>query len=340
MAWVQPQHSRSKVDAAGAILIDPKADFFSAFEAQNVISNWRSSHSFPLNTLQNALRRNCKRVDATALVAQRIKRISSIRNKLLRYPTKRLSQMQDIGGCRGVVSSISQVYRVVEEFKRSEIKHTLFTVDDYITTPKDSGYRGVHLIYRYFSDKNETFNGLKIEVQVRTALQHAWATAVETVGTFINQALKSSQGEKDWLDFFILMGSAIAIREGCVPVWGAPENARQLRREIARYVEKLDVERHLHAYGATLKTLDASDQDAHYYLLVLNPEDKLVYVTGYKSDELETATHDYLVAEQGGQGKADAVLVSAESLVALKRAYPNYFLDTKVFLSAVRKAVG
>ena len=52
-------------------------------------------------------------------------------------------------------------------------------VDDYITTPKDSGYRGVHLIYRYYSDKNETFNGLKIEVQIRTALQHAWATAVD-----------------------------------------------------------------------------------------------------------------------------------------------------------------
>ncbi len=65
----------------------------------------------------------------------------------------------------------------------------------------------------------------------------------------------------------------------------------------------------------------------------------MVYVTGYKSDELDTATHDYLVAEQGGQGNADAVLVSAESLVALKRAYPNYFLDTKVFLSAVRKAI-
>lgn len=35
----------------------------------------------------------------------------------------------------------------------------------------------------------------------------------------------------------------------------------------------------------------------------------------------------------------DVVLVSVESLAALRRAYPNYFLDTEVFLDIVRAAV-
>ena len=87
-------------------------------------------------------------------------------------------------------------------------------IDDYISAPKASGYRGVHLMYRYKSDKKKTiYNDLKIEMQIRSRYQHAWATAVETVGIFVGQALKTSMGDDRWLRFFALMGSAIAIRE-------------------------------------------------------------------------------------------------------------------------------
>ncbi len=69
--------------------------------------------------------------------------------------------------------------------------NTLAQKDDYIEHPKESGYHGIHLIYQYRSDKRTDNNSLKIEVQLRSQLQHAWATAVETVGTFVQQALKS-----------------------------------------------------------------------------------------------------------------------------------------------------
>jgi len=107
------------------------------------------------------------------------------------------SQMQDIGGCGAVVSSVQAVRLLHERYKRSEIKHKLLSTDDYIAAPKTSGYRSLHLVYSYFSDRKKTHNGLRIEVQIRSSLQHAWATAVETVGTFIRQALKSSLGEKN-----------------------------------------------------------------------------------------------------------------------------------------------
>jgi hypothetical protein len=35
----------------------------------------------------------------------------------------------------------------------------------------------------------------------------------------------------------------------------------------------------------------------------------------------------------------DVVLVTAASLDALRRAYPNYFLDTTAFLEAVEEAI-
>ncbi|MBU6438396.1 MAG: hypothetical protein KGQ77_12790, partial [Betaproteobacteria bacterium] len=61
------------------------------------------------------------------------------------------------------------------------------------------------------------FNNQKIEVQLRTRLQHAWATAVEIVDAFTGQALKSglklNSGDPKWRRFFALMSSVIAIRE-------------------------------------------------------------------------------------------------------------------------------
>ncbi len=283
MDWVTPQFSRGEVDRAGATLargFNPVAldDYSHALE---IINNWRSSHSRPLYTFRFGVRRHAERVDDNALVAQRIKRLSSIRLKLKLSPNMKLSQMQDIGGCRAVVEDVKKVNKLVENYRSSDIKHKLLGTDDYITNPKPSGYRSVHLIYKFFSDKKATHNGLRIELQFRSQLQHAWATAVETVGTFTKQALKSSQGQEDWLRFFSLMGTAIAEREGTPPVPGTPTNSNDLRSELRDYAQSLDVAQKLQAFGAALQTVESmdseKDKDSNYYLLEsrsLGNEDK------------------------------------------------------------------
>jgi len=352
MAWAVPQSSKSQVDSAGDILVrdyfsqvngagetlqDDYRDFAELEGAFVIINNWRSSHSFPLNTLQMGLRRLSKHIDPNSLVAQRIKRLSSIELKLRRFPTMKLSQMQDIGGCRAVVRSVRHVDALVALYKGSGIKHKLDHVDDYIRTPQRSGYRGAHLIYRYYSDRKTTYNGLKLEMQLRSPLQHAWATAVETVGTFIRQALKSSQGEAEWLRFFAVMGSALALREQTPLVPDTPTNRRTLVRELRKAARELDVDGRLTSYGAALRTLEEpSAKKAHYYLLALDPGARSVAITGFKSNELDKATRNYLAIERAG---TDAVLVSVESLELLRRAYPNYFLDTRVFLNALKRAI-
>ena len=72
-------------------------------------NNWRSSHGMPLNTFRKTLRLYATRLDSQSLVAQRIKRLSSIELKLRRFPTMKLSQMQDLGGCRAIVNSVQTV---------------------------------------------------------------------------------------------------------------------------------------------------------------------------------------------------------------------------------------
>jgi hypothetical protein len=339
--WAVPEFPRKAVDQAGAVLAStPDGAIDEA--ALGVISNWRASHRFPLNTLQIGLRRLATNADPSSLISQRLKRLSSISSKLQRFPTMNLSQMQDIGGARAVVRSTSAVREVLDGYNRSSQRHALVRSDNYIESPKPSGYRGVHLIYRYFSDRNDIYNGLKVELQIRTGLQHAWATAVEIVGTFISQSLKSSQGEAEWLRFFALMGTAIATREKAPAVPDTPRSATGLRKELRHLARQLSVQDYLRTYGRALRTLDQPRRGDKYFLLQLNTSAKTVSVRGYKSSAFDKATSDYLLAEERSISNAhltDAVLVSVDSLDNLRRAYPNYFLDTTLFINAMERAL-
>jgi hypothetical protein len=339
--WVHPIYARDVVNRAASVLVAPDSGVYE--NDFDIISNWRAAHSFPLNTFKIGLLKRARLIDEKSIVAQRLKRLSSIAFKLHRFPDMKLTQMQDIAGCRAILGTVGDVRGLAAAYKRSDIKHKLVHEDDYIETPKDSGYRSHHLIYRYYSDRSEVYNGLKVEIQIRTALQHAWATAVETVGTFIQQALKSSQGEGEWLRFFALMATVLAFREGTAPVPVTPTDRRELRDELRHLKEKLDVSGHLLAYTAALRNPEIVGvyKDSHYFLLELDPKEKRIKVTGYKSEDLTRASSDYTTIEKAaieGKSGLDAVLVSVESVKALKQAYPNYFLDTHRFLDAVEIA--
>lgn len=124
MAWASPQFSRRAVDRAGRALVDSSSPQDAIEECLLVINNWRSSHSFPLNTFQVGLRRYAKQLDGNALVAQRIKRLSSIDAKLRRFLGLNLSQMQDIGGCRAVLKNASAVTNMLRLYRESDLKGT------------------------------------------------------------------------------------------------------------------------------------------------------------------------------------------------------------------------
>lgn len=346
MGWTTPNFSKAQVDAAGRNLVQGfqpgnHESLVEYLHSLDVISNWRSCHSFPLNTFQNGLRKRGRRIDPDALPAQRIKRLASIELKLRRFKGLRLSQLQDIGGARMVLADISLVRQIVADYRKSDLRHEVAKVDDYIFLPQVSGYRGVHLIYKYKSDRSPVYNGLKIELQIRSQLQHAWATAVETVGTFLQQSLKSSIGEDRWLRFFALMGTAIAITEQAPPVPNTPTNESDLVGEITSIVEELDVLNRLEVYGSALAFFeDDRRSEGQYYLIKLDPVAHQVSVQSFVRGALEEAQQAYLEVERALQGTpSDAVLVSVDSVSALQKAYPNYFLDTRVFIGLVRDVI-
>jgi len=350
MEWAKPEYSRNQVDKAAKIIIGEEPNFFSPewdayVKAREIVDNWRSSHNYPLNTFKVTLRRKAHLVDASSVIAQRIKRMSSIEAKLRRFKTMQMCQMQDLGGCRAIVISNSKVRDLMKLYEKSDIRHTLDDIDDYISKPKKSGYRGVHLIYKYQSDKPipTVYNGLFIEMQLRTRRQHAWATAVETVGTFLRQSLKASQGEERWLRFFSLMGSVIAFSEGSsATVPDTPVKKGALISELRDAAGKLNVLATLKNYSQAVQVATEGTLKGHYYFLLrLVPQQGKMTVTGFPKKMLEEASKRYTEVEKeiAGQPGAEAVLVSVESMSQLKRAYPNYFLDTDAFLAEVKEAL-
>lgn len=336
MAWPIPLYSKKQVSLAGEILSKDSLDFEKWFWADDVLTNWRACHGYPINTFQATLRLKLKAIDPSAIVAQRLKRTPSIVGKLRRIPNMNLSRMQDIGGLRAVVGSIPLLRKLQIEYQLSNFTHQLVREDDYVSSPKPSGYRGVHLVYRYHLASAAAYNGLQVELQFRTRLQHAWATAVETMGTFLDRSLKSSEGPKVWLSFFSICSSAFAFLENCPRIPGVDTlNRSQTFEKTLEEASKLDVTNKLRTYSSAINATKRFRRAA-YYLITLDTNKGSVEVEPFNRDQLFEANKRYTDVERKTSNPSiQTVLVSAGSVDSLKRAYPNYFLDTHDFLKYI-----
>jgi len=344
MKYAKPEYSPEEVDTAGELLLGT-VDPDSLAEAKTIVNNWRSAHAYPLNTFQVTLKARAQRVDSGSIAYGRTKRESAIADKLGRLKRLSLSEIQDIVGCRAIVNSASHVYDLAKIYhdRRGHWDHELVSVHDYIAKPNEnSGYRSYHLVYRHRSRGHPEYDGRKVEIQLRSQLQHNWATAVETADVFLGRRLKFYQEPPDWNRFFCLMGTAIALREQCSPVPGTPTNEAQLIAEIRQLADQLDAVSRFSTWGTALQINQMRPRvmrKARYLVLLLEPQKKSIYVWGYPASQSEIAMEQYFSQEKNKPEGADTVLVSVPHADDLRRAYPNYFLDTGEFLKVVNEAI-
>ncbi len=125
------------------------------------------------------------------------KSTSSIIEKLQRE-TIRLTQIQDIAGCRLVVSDAATQEKTVADLSRAL---TQVSVVDR-RTHSSHGYRAVHLIAI-------VADGKPVEIQVRTVLQHLWAELSEKLADVFEPAVKYGGGPEE-LRTFLAQSSVIA----------------------------------------------------------------------------------------------------------------------------------
>jgi hypothetical protein len=176
-------------------------------------------------------------------------------------------------------------------------------------------------------------------MQLRSQLQHAWATAVETVTTFTRHRLKFGGGPDEWRRFFSLMGSALALREGTPIITATPNEPQELARELRELTKELKVKQRLKGWARALRQLPRRNVTKfQWLLLVLNVSNNTIKVTGF-SDRSKAAHVINEIEKTKKNSDLDAVLVWVRSVHDLKTLYPNYYADTGEFIHALNQVL-
>jgi len=207
--------SRTKVDKAGRLLRDwwrapsdseEEEDQFDDDEltdAIGVIVDYRSGFQDPLKKVTVGLRQFVERESSEITVGQRLKRTPQILNKLDRFGSMRLTQMEDIAGCRAILpGGAKEAVRVLRRIRRN---WEVLRIEDYVASPKDTGYRALHVVVRR--------DGHSVEIQLRTPGQHEWAEAVERWAARTRFSLKDGEGPSDLLSYLDLVAWGISADE-------------------------------------------------------------------------------------------------------------------------------
>ena len=247
-----------------------------------------------------------------------------------------------------MVPSIDQVDAIVELYRKADDRKGRPKLlekpqYDYIRNPKRDGYRSHHLVMEYQSDspKYSEFGGLKVEIQVRTRLQHAWATAVETAGLFRSEDYKSpvKKGRPEWEEFFALTSALFAAKENR-PIGPAAPNGRD--SVVARLLELNAEHQFMDQFAEWKVTLEHFENrlvpKGTQFLLYLNVREGRAVLREYPRNQSSEAFAAYANLEKSVRQTPEisVVLVSTEDVSGLKRAYPNYLADTSIFVEAVR----
>jgi hypothetical protein len=185
------------------------------------------------------------------------------------------------------------------------------------------------------------WHGLKVEMQIRSELQHQWATAVEAAGTLLDQLLKSRRGDAAWLRIFTLIATAFAAKEGAPPVPGTPTSMKELCEELRHLDQETHFVSTLSAYATIIPKIQSHKRlsMASHYVLALDPVKRVTDVYPFGKNQLKDAGEFTAKLEQELPRPTQVLLVAVSSIKALKRAYPNYFLDTSSFLTEVRSMI-
>lgn len=331
-------------------------------DAIDKIQNFRAIHLYPLMLMKNHLARTANKVSKNIIIARRLKRLPTIIDKLER-PTLdgvtdnaiKLTRMQDIGGCRAIVKNLSTLLMLKRRLENSSSVHEIVKVYDYLK-PKDSGYGGIHLVYSCFHNANDDneWKRTKIEIQLRTNLQHAWATSLEIIDTLEQIKLKTSlEGHDDWRRFFYISGVLVAHDEGASVL---PANEiNELNRELASLEEKLDVLSKLLKFSLAIKAVTSRSKDKKHdksqgmCLVIMEKEN---FIEELNEDFIKIKLHvkkfnlkdsNLAIAELNKSEKDENVIISAllstSDAKNLKKAYPNYFGSTSEFGTFINKHI-
>lgn len=327
--------SKRKIDQIGDELKKGSSISSSDF---NALLTWRNSFSTTLDYYFSKLNSKINKNDII-LVARRLKRIESIKIKLQRFSTMRLSTLQDIAGLRVVLKNESALEKAYTQLRTLPDKHSLKKIDNYHNSPKSDGYRGVHLIYH-------TDHSILVEVQLRTELQHIWATAVEIYGELQGTSFKTGDGEEEWREFFKLLSSYFAMKEDCEPLEEhLTLSKKRLHSRLKKHIAKLKVIEQLNATTNNVEIIvkkhNKTGRQGRYAILELDLKENITRIEIFNKKDINKAIEIYTQKELDlkDSHSKNIVFVNIEDIEKIQKSYPNYFLNTQKLLEILSKII-
>lgn len=244
--------------------------------------------------------------------------------------------MDDIAGCRLIFESIQELYTFREAFHKARFKHKRKNDPDkydYIRNPKSTGYRGIHDVYSYdVNSKNgELHKGLLVEIQYRTLVQHAWATAVEVIGFITENQPKFQQGDKRYEHCMALASEILArfYEQSSGPF------EHKSNSELLNEFKALDNELHLVRNLTGLNSTESEATSNRNTILIFKPNSELETIS-FK--ETSDALKELFKLEKENPN-LDVVLVKADTSEEIRTAFRNYFSDAKDFVRLLNEAI-
>jgi hypothetical protein len=243
--------------------------------------------------------------------------------------------VEDLKKFRDYLHSSKVMKSVNHELKNEPNKY------DYIETPKFTGYRGIHDVYRHFprgSERGEAakaWDGLMVEIQYRTRAQHAWATAVEISDVIDGQRTKFEMDQSERGRFFAIASELIARNHEGIAHGLDGEHTEDLVIELKQLEEKLGILENLSA----LRQAEVQGEfKRHNVLNIVRVQGDEIALELYtfdspteamvKATELEASSHSI-----------NAVYVRGDNPKQIRSAYRNYFNDPVDFVALVREAL-
>lgn len=328
-------------------------------QTMNILTYWRDSHLVPLEKSNQLLNRYIHNIDKSAFIAKRIKRLDSIKRKLKRFEKMELKNMQDIGGIRVVLSyqrHVDSILKVLTNELFFYKNNELIKLDNYIKNPKFDGYRSIHIIGVF---QNNDGDDRKIEFQLRTKLQHSWATTLEIIDIFTQQNLKSDNGFTQYKDFFKNVSDLFQLIEGFKSF--QKNNIQELQKDLLSHLETNEIflkksyailsflrqrvsnttiKEQLQFYCLSLKELNTklNKIDKNSFILIrLDIKTRKIEHENFPKKDSKEALERYSLYEQTLSKNPNIIvaLLSTDAIGGLQEAYPNYFADSEMFLKYI-----
>ena len=331
------KYSRNKLNKAGQTVVS-REDIFKVAEAITLIDDWRALHQPVLDNMSTQVAQVLSDNHIpVAFSSKRLKRMTSIMDKLKHNPSMGLGGVQDIGGARFAFEDIPTLMSACQILQETSlVGFSLKATYNYVQQPKESGYRSIHFVYKYHSD-DEDKDGMLVELQIRTRLQHDWATAVETAELISQSPLKASLGDQQWQDYFKLVSAIFARKEKQVT------SAYYADFTEADFCKQYDLVENEHKFTEQLSSLVgavriASEKSFNkgYVVVHIDYENHVSRLRHFKAEEIDAANELYSKVESSINIKTGAVvLVSVSDMNELLEAYPSYFLNANEFITAL-----